>query len=95
MSFQPGTDDIWTSTEMQDLGELQSLTLGLNGHVSKVWSDVVLSDIHHLSISRPYQVAQNMSAWRAQTCSTHAQPWLARVLIIVLVIYNCYYQVCC
>ena len=33
-------------------------------------NDVVLSDIHHLSISRPYQVAQNKSAWQAQTCST-------------------------
>ena len=40
------------------------------GHVgkpSKVWNDVVLSGIHHLSISRPYQVAQNKSAWRGQT----------------------------
>ena len=27
-------------------------------------------EIHHLSISRPYQVAQNKSAWRVQTCST-------------------------
>ena len=42
------------------------------GHVGKprIWSDVVLSDIHHLSVSRPYQVAHNKSAWRAQTCST-------------------------
>ena len=43
------------------------------GHVGKprkIWNDVVLSDIHHLSISRPYQVAQSKSAWRAQTCST-------------------------
>ena len=36
MSFQPGTDDTWTSAEMQDLGELQSLTLGLNDHVSTI-----------------------------------------------------------
>ena len=43
------------------------------GHIGKprkMWNDVVLSDIHHLSISRPYQVAQNKSAWRAQTCPT-------------------------
>ena len=43
------------------------------GHVGKprtIWNDVVLSDIHHLSMSRPYQVAQNKSAWRAQTCFT-------------------------
>ena len=33
-------------------------------------TDVVLSDIPHLSISCPSQVAQNKSAWRAQTCST-------------------------
>ena len=37
---------------------------------SNLCNDVVLSDIHYLSISRPYQVAQNKSAWRAQTCST-------------------------
>ena len=33
-------------------------------------TDVVLVDIHLLYISRPYQVAQNKSAWRAQTCFT-------------------------
>ena len=37
--------------------------------VMRFVDDVVLSDIH-LSISRPYQVAQNKSAWLAQTCST-------------------------
>ena len=38
------------------------------GHVGKpvkTWNDVVLSDIHCLSISCPYEVAQNKSAWRA------------------------------
>lgn len=30
MSFQPGTDDMWSSAEMQDVGDLQSLTLGLH-----------------------------------------------------------------
>ena len=43
------------------------------GHVGKprkILNDVVLSDIHHLSIPRPYTVAQNKSAWRAQTYST-------------------------
>ena len=27
-----------------------------------------VSDTHHLSTARPYQVAHNKSAWRAQTC---------------------------
>ena len=34
----------------------------------------------------PALVAQNKSAWRAQTCSTRIQPWLARV---VLLLYQC------
>ena len=29
---------------------------------------VFLSDIYHLIVPRPYQVAQNKSAWQAQTC---------------------------
>ena len=40
------------------------------GHVSKPaesWNDLILSDTHHLPIARPYQFAQNKSAWRAQT----------------------------
>ena len=43
------------------------------GHVGKprdIWNNVVLSEIHRVSIYRPYQVAQNKSAQRAQTCST-------------------------
>ena len=36
------------------------------GHVGnprKIWNDVVLSHSHDLSMSCPYQVAQNKSAW--------------------------------
>ena len=36
----------------------------------QVWEDV-LAHIHPLSISRPYQVAQNKSAWQAQTRYIH------------------------
>ena len=61
-------------------------------HVGKprsIWNNVVLSDIHHLSISRPYQVAQNKSAWRAQTCSTPTESWLASVVITITIIIKC------
>lgn len=34
MSFQPGTEDVWTTAEMQDVGDLQRLTLGLHEPVS-------------------------------------------------------------
>ena len=64
------------------------------GHVGKpikIWKDVVLSDIHHLSISHPYQFAQNKSAWRARTCSTRTWPWLASV-VILLIIMHCSMQ---
>ena len=46
----------------------------------------VLSDSHHMSIPCPYQVAQNKSAWRAQTCSTCTQPWLTRIAILNIII---------
>ena len=36
--------------------------------------------IQHLTISRLYQVAQNTSAWRSQTCSTRTWPWLQVLL---------------
>ena len=45
----------------------------IESHVGKprqFWNDVVLFDIHLLSIPRTYQVAHSKSAWRAQTCST-------------------------
>ena len=35
--------------------------------------------------SCPYQVAQNKSAWRAQTCSTRTWPWLACVFIVIVI----------
>ena len=38
-------------------------------HIDKPRHDVVLSDILRLSISCPYEVAQDKSAWRAQTYS--------------------------
>ena len=41
-----------------------------------------------VSISRPYQVAQNKSAWRAQTCSTRTQPWVESVLIINIILWG-------
>ena len=48
-------------------------------------ADVVLSDIPHLSISRPHQVTQKKSAWRAQTCSTRTSPgWQAFQLLLLL-----------
>ena len=50
------------------------------------WNDVVLSDIHHVSISRPYQVAQNKSAWQGQTCSTHTLGWNALIIIITIIV---------
>ena len=52
---------------------------------SNFCNNMVLSDIHRLSISHTYQVAQSKSAWRAQTCSTRTQPWLASVLITIMI----------
>ena len=40
-----------------------------------------------LSVSHPCQVAQNKSAWRVQTCSTHTQPWLAHALIGIIIVF--------
>ena len=59
-------DDRFTSCVM--VGQVKG-----PGHVGKprdIWDNMDLSDIHHVCVSHPYPVAQNKSAWRAQTYST-------------------------
>ena len=44
MSFHAGTEDVWLTGEVQDLGDLQSLTLGLHEHVSHRRTALLRSD---------------------------------------------------
>ena len=41
------------------------------GRPRSIWNDVVLCDLHHLNIRRPFRDAQDKPAWRARTCATH------------------------
>ena len=54
------------------------------GKPAESWNDLVLCDIYHLFIVCPYQVAQDKSAWQAQTCSTRTQPWLPRISVSII-----------
>ena len=54
------TDDRLTKCML--LGQVKVSGRTHVGKPRKIWNDVVLSGIHQLSISRPYQVAQKKSA---------------------------------